>query len=123
MTEQNNEIKMSEWLEEEAEIIKQRTPLQGDKIPALKFAENKITELNIDFSKPFNKWTGVSQKGKPITKAIIPCTVGSEKKNWWCNVENPIYGIIISRGLRGQTKFRIFQTGNQDKTKYTLVED
>ena len=120
---EQNDIKMTNWLEEEAETIKQMSPPAGDKKPALKLVENKITTIDIDFSKPFNKWTGTTAKGKNVTKAIIPIKLGAVEHNWWLNVTNPIYKEIITRGSKGQKTFKIFQIGNQADTKYTLVED
>jgi len=88
----------------------------------MKFVEKKITEITIDFSVPFDKWEG-EQNDKPIIKKIIKVTHENELKNWWLNVKNPIYHKVIELGSKGQTQFKVLQTGNQKNTKYTLVEE
>jgi hypothetical protein len=84
--------------------------------------ENKITEIDINFGKPFQKYTTNNQNGVTVIKAIIPSRVGAENKIWWLNVKNPIYREVVDRGLKGQRKFKILQIGNQNKTQYKIVE-
>ena len=50
----------------------------------MKFVEKKITEIEIDFGKPFDSWNG-EQSGKQVTKKIIPIIHNGERKNWWMN--------------------------------------
>jgi len=88
----------------------------------LKLEENKVTEITIDFSKPFDKWQGQNANGTDVTKAKIPIIHLSENKIWWLNVFNPIYREIITAGKSGQSTFKILQTGTQDKTKYVMVK-
>jgi len=106
------------WLQEEAENLK-TTAFNEERLPALKFQENKITEITIDFSSPFEKWTDTENN---TVKKIIPVTTKEGKFVWWLNVKNPIYGILIQKGSQGQSTFKILQTGNRENTKYTLVE-
>ncbi len=108
------------WLDEEEQNL--NVHADYDDLPSMKFEENKIVEVEIDFSEQFQKWTG-EQGSKTITKAIVPLTHEKEKKNWWLNVRNPIYALIVKAGKEGTTKFKILQTGKQADTKYTIVEN
>jgi len=112
MEEQNN------WLKQEVEELKE-SAFDGERKPALKLEENKIKEIVIDFSEPFQSW---KDNENNTTKKIVPCKVGTEEFVWWINMKNPIYHQIVDKGLEGQTKFKVLQTGNQNKTRYTLVE-
>lgn len=111
---------MNNWLEDEAKKMKQ--PQTYEELPSLKLSPNVITDITIDFSKPFNEWTGEDGTGKPISKRIIPVTCNGVKMNWWLNVKNPLYSQIILSGLTGQTAFKILQTGTQKATKYVIVK-
>jgi ribonuclease BN (tRNA processing enzyme) len=108
----------SNWLQKEAEETK-NTAFDEDRSPALKLEENKITEITVDFSIPFEKW---EDEENHTVKKIIPVTSKGEKFVWWLNVKNPVYGQIVNKGLEGQTVFKVLQTGNKQNTKYTLVE-
>lgn len=112
----------NEWLNLEAESIKKNTPLTFEQLPSLKLVEGIITEIDIDFSKPFESWTDDSNPNKIITKKIIPVLVNGSKMNWWLNVRNPTYKEIINAGAKGQTHFKILQTGKQKDTKYVFVK-
>jgi hypothetical protein len=91
-------------------------------LPSLKFEENHIVEIEIDFTTPFQKYTTTNHKGQPITKAIIPVKLGNEKQNWWLNTKNPIYREVVKLGKEGVRKFKVLQTGTQANTKYVLVK-
>jgi len=119
MDEQTNE-QSKDWLKEEAEQINVHDDY--DELPSLQFEENKIVEFTVDFSKPFNKWSG-KQGTKDVVKAIIPVAQAEEKKNLWLNVKNPLYSDIVKRGTEGQTVFKIMQVGSQANTKYNVVEE
>ena len=107
------------WLEEES---KQFTSEHNyEELPSLKLQPNVIAELTIDFSKPFDEWTG-EQGGKTIKKKIIPVTLAGTKMVWWLNFKNPIYRDIVIAGKSGQKVFKILQTGTQANTKYVLVK-
>ncbi|MDD2657677.1 MAG: hypothetical protein PHD43_23340 [Methylococcales bacterium] len=108
------------WLDEE--IKNTQTEFTGEKLPTLKLEVGKITTFTVDFSIPFNKWTGESGK-KKVTKAIIPVTQKGEKKNLWLNVQNPLYSEICKRGKAGQKEFKVSTTGTQSDTRYTIVEE
>ena len=117
---QKTEEKQEEinWLEQEAQETCKHT--EYDKLPSLKFEENKIVEFEVDFSKPFEKWDDTVNK---VKKAIIPVTHKEEKKNLWLNTRNPLYSEIIHLGKDGQVKFKVIQVGNKGNTKYNLVKD
>lgn len=106
------------WLEEEASNVGMNTE-GGERLPTLKFEENKIVEFTVDFSNPFGTWI---DSDKNVTKAIIPVTHKGEKKNLWLNKKNPLYAELVHKGREGQTTFKVIQVGNQSNTKYNLVE-
>ena len=116
MEEQKNEE--TNWLEEEVKNLKD-TSFDGEKLPALKLEENKMTEMTIDFTKPFEKWNDVENN---TVKKISPVTTKDGNFVWWLNVKNPIYGLIVKAGNEGKKDFKILQTGSQAKTKYNIVE-
>jgi hypothetical protein len=108
------------WLEQEALQTEQQSNFP--QIPSMKFEENKIAEITIDFSNPFQKWNTTSMNNKPITKALIPIEHEGIKKIWWLNVQNPLWREIIHQGREGITRFKVLQTGNQANTKYVLIK-
>lgn len=116
MTEQND----TSWLDEEAKQFTNSNATY-EELPSLKLQPNVIAELIIDFSKPFDEWTG-EQNGKTIKKKIIPVTLSGTRMVWWLNVKNPIYKDIIQAAKLGQKVFKILQTGTQAATKYVLVK-
>ena len=111
-------ITETNWREEEAKNLTSNTSYE--QLLALKLQPNVVTEITVDFSKPFEKWQGQDTKGNIVTKKIIPVTVGGIRMNWWLNVKNPIYAEIIK--AVGQTTFKVLQTGTQANTKYVLVK-
>ncbi len=113
-----NEQQELNWLDEE---IKQTQHPTYEQVPSLKMQPNKLVEIEIDFSRPFQKWTG-TQGSKQVTKAIIPVVYNGEKLNFWLNVLNPLYGDLCEKGRQGIKKFKIIQTGIQDATRYNLVD-
>jgi hypothetical protein len=115
MTETDN----TNWLDEEAKQFTQHA--EYEELPSLKLQPNVIAELTIDFSKPFQSWTG-EQGDKTITKKIIPVILAGTKMNWWVNVKNPIYRELITAGKAGTKLFKVLQTGTQANTKYVLLK-
>lgn len=107
------------WLEQEIAELTSTSEISFEKLPSLKLVPNKIAEIEVDFSKPFQKWADKIHKS---TKAIIPITSEGIKMNFWLNVKNPLYGQLCNAGKNGQTKFKVLQTGNKQDTKYNLVE-
>lgn len=109
----------TDWLGEEAKQLTEHKDYE--ELPSLKLVPNVVTEITIDFSKPFEKWMG-DNNGKPVTKKIVPVTVNGTRMNWWLNIKNPVYTDIIKLGVVGQTVFKVLQTGTQANTKYVLVK-
>ena len=112
-------MEIQTWLNEE--VKKLTTRADYEELPSLKLTPNVVTELTIDFSKPFDMWSG-ENNGKPVTKKIVPVILNGTKMNWWINVKNPIYADLIKAGSQGQRTFKILQTGTQANTKYVLVK-
>jgi len=117
--EQQQTISPEEWLKQEQEDVGQHE--EFDKLPSLQFIENKNVEFDISKDDlPFGKWYDTDRKS---TKKIIPVTHDGEKKNLWLNVKNPLYKQILDQLAKDITHFKVMQVGNQDKTKYILVEE
>ena len=108
----------TDWLAQEEATFK-NTDSNFEQLPSLKLVPNEIVELDIDFSKPFQKW---SDETNNTMKAIIPVTRNGVKHNWWLNIKNPTYAEIIRAGRTGQTHFKVLQTGTLKQTKYTLIK-
>lgn len=105
------------WLElEKAELKENKQTF--DQTEGLKMAENKIYELEVDISKPWEKWT--DQKNGAIKK-IIPVTCEGKRYNFWLNVANPTFNQILDLCLAGQTKFKIIRNGTMKATRYNIV--
>ena len=92
-----------------------------EQLPSLKLVSDKDIEIDVDFSKPFHKWTDDSDIKKPIMKAIIPITSAGVKMNLWLNIKNPLYPQLINAGRNGQTHFKIHTEGKMKDTKYSIV--
>jgi hypothetical protein len=108
------------WLEVECATL--NSPV-GEKLPALKFQEeNKIEEIEVDFSKPFNKYTDTDNTGKNVVKAIVPVIHNTERKIWWLNKKNPAYITIIKAGKENITKFKVMRVGSLSNTRYVFVK-
>lgn len=113
MTEQKD----IDWIDKELASL--ALPLTfGERLPSLKLEEKKLTEFDVDFSQPFQKWNG--QDG--IIKAIVNVTHNKEKKVLWLNIKNPLYHKIIELGKKGQTHFKVIRTGSLKDTRYELID-
>jgi len=108
----------TDWLAQEEATFK-NADSTFEQLPSLKLVPNEIIELDIDFSKPFQKW---SDETNHTMKAIIPVTRAGIKHNWWLNIKNPTYAEVIRAGRTGQTHFKVLQTGTLKQTKYTLIK-
>ena len=113
------------WLEEEERNLSSQGTF--DKLPTPVFEDGKITAVEVDISKPFEKWTDMETKK---TKAIIPCMSVIDGKlqraNWWLNVKNPVYKEVIHKAREAQgtiLSLKIFQSGKGEKTTYSLVKE
>lgn len=109
------------WIEMEADSL--GSSATGERLPAMKFLEeNKVEEIEVNFSKPFDKYTDTTNTQKNVVKALIPVTHNNEKKIWWLNKKNPAYQEILKAGKANQTKFKIMRTGAGASTKYVFVK-
>lgn len=109
----------TDWLAKEEATFQDTEKKTFEQLPSLKLVQNVITEVNIDFSKPFQKWF---DEGNDVMKSIIPVTVNGAKMNWWLNIKNPVYAEIIRAGRQGVSVFKILQTGTAKQTKYTIIK-
>jgi len=116
--EMETQTKTANWLDEEIKTLNTNANF-GEKLPALKLEEKKITEFTVDFSQPFNKY--VNTDG--TIKKIIPVIHKGERKNLWLNVKNPLYGQLCEAGKKGQTVFKVSTTGTLKDTRYTIVTE
>lgn len=112
------------WLDTEAKEIQAQNNVGTtyEKLPSLKLSEGVITEIKIDFSKPFQKWNTTNAKGQPVVKAIIPVEHEGEKKIFWLSTRNPIYSDLVTLGRAGLTTVKITQTGSQAATRYIILK-
>ena len=110
---------VSNWLEEENKQLQSEVTTY-ERLPALKLEENKMVEIVVDTTKPFDRW--VDPQTQAIKK-IIPCMYNGVKHVFWLNVKNPAYNEIIKGCIAGQNKFRIIRTGQAKATRYTIVKD
>jgi len=109
----------NEWIKNELEQMPKQE--EYDKRDSMIFEENKIKVIEVDFGKPFESWEG-EQSGKQIKKKIVPVVNDGKEKNWWLNVKNPAYKELLDRAVKGETVFKIMQTGKQQNTKYVFVD-
>lgn len=109
------------WMDEELASFSTEKSNATSYPEPLKLIENKITEVEIDFSAKFEK---KPNKLNPNTmQALIPCSVAGVKKTFWLNVANPLYHELITAGKAGTKKFKILKTGSKKDTRYTIVTD
>ena len=114
-----NETQTS-WLDSESTEVQTTT---GEKLPPMKFIEeNKVEEIEVDFSKPFHKYTDTTNTNKNVVKALVPVTHAGVKKIWWLNKKNPTYTELIKAGKAGITKFKVMRNGSAAATRYVFVK-
>jgi hypothetical protein len=108
------------WLDTELDSLISSNETAANYPESLKLIENKITEVEIDFSKPFEK---KPNKMNPNTKQVlIPCKVLDKSYTFWLNVANPLYSELLKQAKAGKNKLKILRTGKQKDTRYTIVE-
>lgn len=112
------QTQQTDWLSKELETFKS-TDSTFEQLPSLKLVKDTITEFDVDFTKPFQKWNDETNN---TIKAIIPVTYNNTKMNFWLNVKNPLYHELIAAGSNGITHFKVLQTGTLKNTKYTIVK-
>lgn len=119
--EQNNQ--QINWQDIELSELGQNTGKTFDKLPAMKFEENKPTTIGIDFKTKFETYTQQNDKGVTVTKAIIPVVHENTKKTFWLNKKNPIYRQLLELGKNSDfITVNIMQTGKGAETKYLLLK-
>ena len=108
------------WLDAEIDAMSVTNENATNYPESLKLIENKITEIVIDISKPFEKRPN---KLNPNTKQVlIPCKAGDKNYTFWLNVQNPLYKDLVVKAKAGQLKFKILRTGKNKETRYTIVD-
>jgi hypothetical protein len=115
----DNVIVETDWLLKEIELMEENKANNYEKLESLKMEENKVTEFEVDFSKPFNKWID-KETGK--IKKIIPVVHLGVRKLWWLNPANPIYKEVMLLGKGGTKRFKVLRTGKEKNTKYIMVK-
>lgn len=108
----------NDWLQGELKNIEDNKPKFED-LPSLQLEENKLTEFEIDFSDPFEKW---DDKKNSVTKAKIIVIHEGTRKLFWLNIKNPLYHKLIEGGRNGKKKFKVTRTGQQQNTRYVLID-
>lgn len=110
---------ITNWLDGEIKALGENKPA-ADYPESLKLVENKITEVEVDFSKPFEKKPNKMQPDK--MQALIPVKVAGQARTFWLAVANPLYRQLCEAGKKGITKFKILRTGTQKNTRYSIIE-
>lgn len=111
------QTKTDDWLAKEEETFEQSKPKDFEKFPSIKLVQDDIVEIDVDFSKPFGKWTD-NESG--VIKALIPITQDGERRLWWLNIRNPVYKEVIRAGRAGNAHLKVLQTGTAKSTRYKL---
>lgn len=114
-----NEIQNKDWVQNELNELNKNQAFGGEKLPSLKFEENKITEFDVDTAKPWEKWIDPADNR---VKKIIPATSKGNKYVVWLYVGNPLYRKILESVAKGITHFEVMRTGKQKETRYVLVD-
>lgn len=118
-------MEQQKWIENEINEIGEYTETIYEKYPGVKLQENKVTNVEIDYSVPWEKKSLQGSNNKIVLKAIIPCYIEGERHNFWLNVRNPLYRQLLNLGLNSVEDIitvKIMQVGKQENTKYILVE-
>jgi len=117
----DNQTNTDNWLDKEEQTFAKKNSETFEQLPSLKLSPEKDVIIEVDFSKPFHKWTDDSDAKKVVIKAIIPVLVDNVKHNWWLNIKNPAYPELIRSAKKGIKKFNIHQEGRLSKTQYTVT--
>lgn len=129
------ELKMPQenWLEEELTELKNK---KKDYTPFLKMETEKIYELTIDFSKPFDVSVDPTpyknKKGEEChpTKKVIPVMWENKSYIWTLNINQPIWEKLaeigfatIKEGKSPLVKLKMTRNGIGKDTRYTILRD
>lgn len=104
------------WIDEELTAYQEKDKLAN--VLYLKFENNKVLKLTIDFTNKFEKKVDKFDE----LKAHIPVKENGVDKVWTLNTANPFYRELITLGKSGRTEFSIIKTGKGQDTRYSLVE-
>lgn len=118
-TKQANEKPEMSWIDAEIADLNEKGIATEEQKPSLKMVENKIYEIEIDYTKPWPKWQDPVSK---TVKKIIPCKFEGKDYSYWLNCANPIYSDLLKKGKTGQRKFKIIRIGQAKATRYKLVD-
>lgn len=105
------------WLDAELKDLSEEKP--SERKPALKINENQLVEVDVDFSKAWDKWT---DQDTGLVKKIIPLKHEGVEKVFFLNTKNPLYKELLLAGQKGMTHFKIMRTGQAKATRYILVK-
>jgi len=108
------------WLDTELNSLVNQNETAGNYPESLKLIENKITEIEFDFTKAPEKKP--NKMNPTTTQALMPCKVGDKSYTFWLNTSNPLYHELLKAAKAGKNKLKILRTGKQKDTRYTIVE-
>ena len=104
------------WIDEELTAFSEKDKIAN--VAFLKFENNKILTLTIDFTNKFEKKLDKFDE----LKAHIPVKDSGIDKIWTLNTANPFYRELLNASKSGKTVFKIVKTGNGQDTRYSIVE-
>jgi len=111
------EQKTIDWIKDERKTIE---TLQQQNGLYMKFEEGIIYELEIDFSKKFER---VPDAFNPDKQRIrIPVRHLGIMKNWDLTPTNPIYRKLLDAGESGTTRFKLTRSGQGKDTRLQLLK-
>lgn len=117
------EGQLNDWIQDELKEIENNSDLEM--LPGLVLEENKTEEVEVDISRPWQKWI---DKENGNVKKKIPILHAGEKKLFWLNTANPIYRELLKlaegAAERNEKSFKvkILRTGKQANTRYAIVD-
>lgn len=107
---------MTDWLDNELSAFEESDKFAD--VAFMKFPENVVLVIDVDFTNAFEKKT---DKFNDL-KAWIPVKTGGEDKIWTLNVKNPFYRTLIEQGKAGKKTISVIKTGKGENTRFNLVE-
>lgn len=112
--------KIVNWLVDEEKALNSNAPGSFERLPSLKLEDGVVTEFEVVISdKPFEKYTDIETG---TVKKIIPVLKDGVKHNFWLNVKNPTYRMMVQLLAAGQRKFKVLRTGKAKATKYQIIK-
>ena len=111
-------VDQQDWIAAELAKLQEERP-NIEQVEGLKMVENKLYEIDVDVSKPWEKWI---DNTNGVVKKIIPVMFEDKPYNFWLNTANPLYKALLERCQTGQTVFKITRTGKAKDTRYNILE-